>query len=582
MRQNAVISTTRFIGTTDKQSRTEMVASFYLPLMLLAAVVGTGFALFAWLHRDSPGAKALTLFLLSGSFWALAEGLGVAVGQYDRMIFWTQVAHSLSVVVPAAWLVFALEYTGTRNQVERRILLLLLVEPAGFVWLVWTNHTHELVWAKPAVAGIGDGFNVVSMEFGLAFWGHQAYSYLLLVVGMVLVLRLVLRTNQRVRAQGTILLTAIALAGGLNAVNMFGPIPPELDPAGLGYILAGIIIAVVVFEPEFARVAPVTRDAGREAVLFELDDAILILDEADHIIDLNPAARQLEGPSEELLGYQLSTVHSTLAQRLDGTDEHGTISLERNGKQRYFDLRVSELSEAYGVLSGRVISLRDVTERRQREQRLDVLNRLLRHNIRNELNVVRGKIELTRMEMDDDPAKLEEAIASLDGVVERSDKVGRLSRLLEADERGPLDIATEIRGEYRTESRNRPPGQIDLDLPPELYVNGGPWLVSAFDELVTNALVHNDGDDPWVKVAVDQDASDDSHVVITVTDNGSGIDQQEIETIGQGRETPLNHSSGVGLWLVHWLVQRAGGTLSFECTESGNTVSVRLPRVSPP
>jgi len=397
---------------------------------------------------------------------------------------------------------------------------------------------------------------------------------------MVLVLRLVLRTNRQVRVQGTILLTAIALAGGLNAANMFGPIPPELDPAGVGYILAGLIIAVVVLESEFARVAPVTRDAGREAVLTELDDAILILDDSNRIIDLNPAARQLFDPGEELLGCQLSTVHPTLARRQDGTDEHGTISLERDGKQRSFDLRVSELSDAYGVFSGRVVSLRDVTERRQREQRLDVLNRLLRHNIRNELNVVRGKIELTRMDLDEDPEKLDEAIASLDGVVERSDKVGRLSRLLEADGGGPLDIATELRGEYRTESRNRPPGRIEVDMPAELYVNGGPWLVSAFDELVTNALVHNDGDDPWVRVTVDGKASDDSHVVITVTDNGPGIDQQEVETIGEGRETPLNHSSGVGLWLVHWLVQRAGGTLSFESTDSGSTVVVRLPRES--
>lgn len=555
-----------------------MVASVYLPLMLLAAVVGTGFALFAWRTRHRTGAKALTVFLLGASFWALAEGLTLAVGQYQAMTFWMRVALSLSVVVPPAWLVFALEYTGTRRRISRPLLAALVVEPVVFVWLVWTNSVHETVWTNATITAIGDGFNAASIEFGVAFWGHQVYSYLLLVVGMVLVLRMVSRANERVRLQGTILLVAISIPAMLVAVNLFGPIPAELDAGGAGYILAGIIITVVVLEPELARVAPVTREAGREAVLSELDDAILILGDDGHVIDLNPAAKNLLDAGDDALGQQLSSVHAQLAGLLEDGNTHDTIGLERDGRLRYFDLRVSELTGAYGVLSGRVVSLRDVTEVRQRGQRLDVLNRILRHNVRNELNVVRGKIELTKMEHTGELAKLDDAIDGLDGVVERSNKVGRLSRLLEADESGALDIATELRGEYSQGTPTRYTGQVELELPQELFVTGGPSLVSAFDELVTNALEHNDSDEPCVSISVDETASDDTHVILAVTDNGPGIDRQEVEAILDGRETPLQHSSGVGLWLVHWLVQRAGGTLSFENTGDGCTVRVRLPR----
>ncbi|MFC7072581.1 histidine kinase N-terminal 7TM domain-containing protein [Halovenus rubra] len=558
-----------------------MVASFYLPLMLLAAVVGIGFATFAWVKRNNRGETALVVFLVSASLWALAEGLTVAVGQLDTMLFWRRVGHSLSVVVPVAWLVFALGYTGARQRIGRVFFGALLIEPAAFIWLVWTNDAHETVWSSTNIIPVGDGLNVLTMEFELAFWGHQVYSYLLLTVGMVLVLRLVMRANKDVRLQGTVLLTAITVAGTLNAINLFGPLSPNLNPAGVGYTFAGLIIAVVVLEPEFARVAPVMRDAGREALLSELDDAILILDDDEYVIDLNPAARELFD-AEDALGHQLATVSQTLSQRLDGSAEQGTIKLDRDGKRRTFDLRVSTLSGAYETLSGRVVSLRDVTERRQRDQRLDVLNRLLRHNIRNELNVVRGKIELAKMASEDEPETLSDAIETLDGVVARSDKVGRLSRLLDAEETGSLDIATELREQYTSNTQNYPDGKIAVDLPEELSVSGGVWLVSAFDELVTNALDHNNSDDPFVEVSTDEASSDDSHVVITITDNGPGINEQEIDTIGKGRETPLNHSSGVGLWLVHWLVQRAGGTLSFVNTDSGCTVRVRLPREPSP
>lgn len=558
-----------------------MAGSFYLPLVLLSAVVGVGFAVFSWRHRSRPGVTALGVFLLGASLWALAEGLTVALGQYDSMVFWTSVALSVSVALPVAWLVFVLQYTGTVQRMSRTVLAVLVVEPVLFLALVWTNGRHETVWSDPTVTSVGSGFNVVSSEFGLAFWGHQAYSYILLALGMVLLLRMLLGTNERTRLQGTLLLGSIFVPTVLNALNIFGFLPSGLDPTGIGYILAGVGIAGVVLEPELARVAPVTREVGREAVLSELDDAILILDGENHLVDHNPAATQLLTTDGEALGQTLTTVSPGLASQLETSGEHATISLETAGERREFDVRVSELSGAYGVLSGRVVSLRDVTERRQREQRLDVLNRLLRHNIRNELNVVRGKIELMKKTIDGETGLLDDAIESLDGIVARSNKVSRLSRLLEADESGPIDIATELRGEFQQGPRNLPPGRVEFEFPEELFVAGGPSLVSAFDELVTNALVHNDSEEPTVRIALDESESDDSSVVIAVCDNGPGIDQQEVDTLLNGEETPLQHSSGVGLWLVHWLVLRVGGTLSFE-NNDGCTVAVRLPRANAP
>ncbi|WP_267163223.1 histidine kinase N-terminal 7TM domain-containing protein [Halovenus salina] len=553
-----------------------MITSWYLPLVLLAAAVGVGLALFAWRAREAPGVRALSALALAASLWTLAEGLTVAVGNYGAMVFWTRVAFVLSAVAPAAWFAFALRYTGIHAP-GRTLVALLGVEPLAAALLVWTN--NDLIWRETTITSVGGGFNVVTHEYGLGYWGHQVFVYVLLVAGMSLVFRTVLRQSQRVRLQGTVLLMAIAVPGVLNAATVLGPIRSAFDAAGIGYILAALGIAVVVLEPEFARVAPATRDAGREAVLSELDDAILMLDNEGRIIDHNPAATTLFDLDSAVLGTQLSAVHPELAQQVAGHESQETVTLEQDGKQRYFDLQIAELTGAYGVFSGTVVSLRDVSRRRQREQRLDVLNRILRHNIRNELNVVRGKIELSKMQLDGETELLGDAIESLDDVVARSNKVGRISRLLDADEDGALDIATELKGEFGTKA-SRHDGTVVVELPDQLDVAGGPSLVAAFEELVTNGLVHTDTENPTVTLRYDDQASDDTHAVIAVEDNGPGIDQQERETITEGEETPLKHTSGVGLWLVNWLVMRAGGTLSFENTETGCRVGVRLPRAS--
>lgn len=556
-----------------------MLESLYFPLVFLAAIVGLGVAGVALWYRDRPGAAPLSVFAATASLWTIIEGLRVTQSGIETMTLWTSVALSLAAVIPPAWLVFTAEYTGNDRRIPMWVYPALLVEPVLFWGLVWTNTDHELVWSGVERLSYG-GFEMLALEFGLGFWAHQVYSYVLLAVGALVLLRMVLRTNQLYRWQGTALMVAITLPLTLNALYSFELAAAGIDPSGVGYVLAALILAITVFEAELEGVAPATRELGREAVLTELDDAILILNDDGRLIDTNPTGERLLGKSvEDALGQELSTLEPALGELLADEKNHAQIELDQDGKRRYYDVRVSSLSEEYSMIAGQVVSLRDVTGRRQREQRLDVLNRMLRHNIRNELNLVRGKIELAGTDIEDEEPRghLDDATAAVDGIVARSNKLGRLSQMLDSEQREQIDIAAELRAEQDTGGLDFGDGTVEIALPDRLVVSGGSALVAAFEELLSNAIEHNDSPDPLGVIRVDESATDDDHVVIVVSDNGPGIEQQELETILAGRETALQHSSGVGLWLVNWVVERAGGTLSFE-NDDGCTVRVRLPR----
>lgn len=320
-----------------------------------------------------------------------------------------------------------------------------------------------------------------------------------------------------------------------------------------------------------------TREAGRKAVLTELDDAVVILNDDSRIVDANPAGETILGES---VGDALGRELTALVPALDDVTGQPQAQLEfdRGSGRRFYDVRVSELSGGYGVVSGRVLSLRDVTGRRQREQRLDVLNRMLRHNIRNELNLVQGKIELAAAGVEDENVQshLTDATSAIDGIVSRSNKLGRLSRMLDSEQGERIDIAAELGAIHDAGGFDVPEETVRVDLPPELVVASGSALVAAFEELVTNGIEHNDSERPRVTIALD-DATDASHVVITVSDNGPGIADQELQTILSGEATALQHASGVGLWLVTWVVERAGGTVTFD-NDDGCTARIRLRR----
>ena len=75
------------------------------------------------------------------------------------------------------------------------------------------------------------------------------------------------------------------------------------------------------------------------------------------------------------------------------------------------------------------------------------------------------------------------------------------------------------------------------------------------------------------------DAADrEGWVAIEIEDNGAGIPADEIEVLTAGEETELHHGSGIGLWVVHWVVTRYGGDLAFEHpADGGSLVRITLP-----
>ncbi|MGM0592751.1 MAG: ATP-binding protein, partial [Halobacteriota archaeon] len=230
-------------------------------------------------------------------------------------------------------------------------------------------------------------------------------------------------------------------------------------------------------------------------------------------------------------------------------------------------------SRAFGVYT-------DITEQKTRERYLKVINRVLRHNLRNDLNVIIGFAELIEQDVDD------EEIAERATVVRsRATALARISdeaKVIEELTKGidtvrDIDVATivgEVADEYRA---SYPDATVLTDVPDSVVVRGTTHLRAAVANLVENAIVHNDSEIPRVRISVGE-AEDDEWVTLRVLDNGPGIPQQERDVIlGSTEITQLEHGSGLGLWLVKWTVESVGGEVDFDETETGVTaVTLRL------
>ena len=555
------------------------MAAVYLSLVLFAGIFGTAVAMYALLHRETPGAGPLALLLLAAAMWSFTEGLSLAADGSRSTVFWARLRLSISTILPLAWLLVTVEYTGHDRHLTPLHLLGLLVEPVGFVVLVWTN-PGGVVWESVDLAFVGGGAGLVAGR-GLAFWAHVSYSYLLVALGAFLLVRLSVRTDELFRTQSTALLGAITVPLIVNAASLFRLVPPGIDPTGVAFVATGTILAGAILRRQLLAVTAGTREHGRDEILAELEDLVFIVDRTGVVVDCNRAAAETLGATtDDVIGRPLETVAGSLAGSLpDSTDEyHGVDALELDGSVRKYDVQQTLVERPFGDSETRILSLRDVTDRTRREQQLDVLNRLLRHNLRNEMNVIRGHTELLSETVED--RHVDRIFETVDTITARSDKIGTLTRAFDGDGSQTVDLEVTLFDAIETVQAAHPSASIQFEQADAsgVVIERGASISLAFEELLSNALEHND-DDPTVSVSVDEH---DEDVTVRIADDGPGIGEQERTVIEDGRETPLEHGSGIGLWLVAWIVRTAGGTIEFETDGDGTTVLVQLPVAKAP
>jgi PAS domain S-box-containing protein len=251
---------------------------------------------------------------------------------------------------------------------------------------------------------------------------------------------------------------------------------------------------------------------------------------------------------------------------------------------RYFLFRGVPIEGSTGSPEGFGIYT-DITEQKTRERRLQVLNRVLRHNLHNEMNVVIGNADLIADEvatadlscLDVDVAsRAREIEATATDVAAMGERVRQLQRALDrsgVDGIDVVDLVDSVVDRYR----NRPDAAFETDLPPRLSVRAGDLLEVALDDLVGNALEHGFGDETTrVRVTACRDGE---WIELSVADDGPGIPDEEIEALsGDADSSQLSHGSGLGLWLVDWLTTSLGGEVRFEADEPrGSVVTLRLP-----
>ena len=246
-----------------------------------------------------------------------------------------------------------------------------------------------------------------------------------------------------------------------------------------------------------------------------------------------------------------------------------------DGSYRRFETVIERLFEDAREV---VITATDVTEARRYEQRLQVLNRVLRHDLKNDTNVIGGYADLLRDHVDEEGDPYLDVIdRKVRTLTHLSDQAREIDVALHSDAaRTEIDLAELVARLCESLESSYPHATVSVAVPESAVVTADELLESAVRNVLENAIVHNDGDDPHVEATV---VPDGDRLRVDVADDGPGIPPVERTVFSEARETALEHASGLGLWLVHWIVTESGGDIEIATREpTGTVVRMWLPR----
>ncbi|MFB6194721.1 MAG: PAS domain S-box protein [Haloplanus sp.] len=216
------------------------------------------------------------------------------------------------------------------------------------------------------------------------------------------------------------------------------------------------------------------------------------------------------------------------------------------------------------AVEGFVVNSRDITERKERERKLDRRNERLEkfvgivsHDLRNPLNVANGYVTRAAEECDSD--HLDRVAASLDRMDELIDDTLTLAKQgRTVGETEPVDLTALANDCWRTVDTED--ADLVVEDPPTVEADRE-RLRTAVENLFHNAVVHG-GEDVTVRVGANADG-------FYVSDDGPGIPASKRERVFESGYSTTDGGTGFGLDIVSAIVEAHGWTITVGESDDG-------------
>ena len=567
-----------------------------LPLIVAPAIL-LPLAAYAMRKRQVRGAVWYAVLLVALAIWCAGYAWELSVDGLDAKLVALKAKYIGVLLMPMAWVGFIVDFVARDSPASRRIVTALGVVSAVLLVLAWTDSIHHLFWGVVRLEG--EGAEAVLVGRGPGFWTNITITYVSLVAGIAVLVSHAVQSPYLYGKRVTVLVAATLLPWIGNMLFLAGDeLPGVVDPTPFLFSCTAVLAAVAVFRYGVLDPIPTLRDARIEII----GDALVILDRRRRIADLNRAALVMLGMTRaDAAGCPVDEVLPGLGAT---GSEPVRVDVPRRTAigDRIFDASITPIETRDRRLTGHVVLLRDITERRQLEdqlrqaQKMEAVGKLaggVAHDFNNLLTAIIGFAELA---IDDLPrdSRVRDSIAQIRRSAEQAASLTR--QLLAFGRRQILQLETVDLGDSVSVMEpmlRRLIGEdiviatdLATDLPPvradrtqlqqvllNLAVNARDAMPGGGTLTIRTRVATPDVAEGAVRAA-------GVFVMLEVVDTGRGIDPSDLEHIFEPFYTTkaFGQGTGLGLSTVYGIAKQSGGDVRVQSRPGrGSTFQVLLP-----
>mgnify|MGYP000959009326 CR=1 FL=1 len=532
-----------------------MADAFLLSIPLAAAIImSLGLAAFAWWKSVRKVRRLFVLMAISVAFLTAAFWMELSSATLQEKLFWNDLEYTVNVTLPPLFLLYTYTFLGWKAMIRPKNLPFLFIVPVLTLALLWSNEFHHLFYTEVGLSGVP--FTAFTHSYGIGFMIHSAYSLGLLLISVLALSMAYIRSLGMHRRQILPVLIAsiipiLALAVGL----------PEFLPLSLTYVfVVGFTASVILlflgsFEFELFDVVPLALEGVVEAV----DDGIIVIDPEGRVLFANDIILSQTGRrEEEVYAMPLSAFSPQLPELVKEAREGKAVDLTLpNDGDTVYMVKATPILDSEGSLTSELLTLRDITVERQTSDRLRIANTKLtllesvtRHDILNQLTVVRGYGAMLARGTAEGKAckRYGEEIASAGASIEQQLRFARDYQSLGVEAPQWQSAEKAVRGASALGLGGSLEVATDLD---SVELLADPLLDRVFSIFLDNTARHGNGATE-VKVGYRIEGND---IRIVYQDNGVGVavdEKEHIFEMGHGR------GGGLGLYLAREILETSG------------------------
>lgn len=319
--------------------------------------------------------RAFLFLLVCAWIWTAAFILELVSTTLEMKLLFAKIQFIGIVLIPVAWLHFALVHVGRRLKIHFWILIFLIVA-LSFVFILLVPMPN-LFWGYPSLIPVNGAFNVVDYDYGPLFtYVLMPFTNILILSSLGLLVHLFLEHHTLYKKQTLLIIVGTSIPLVMNILYIFGITPvTHLNYSTASLSITGVLFGYALFKFRYLDVYPLARD-----IIFEqMQDPVLVLNERKVIIDANRAAIGLVPVSVDLVGsdyHKLESLyfHEGLMDSLSDTGKSGpedSVAIE----SRLFDVTVKQVEDIRGQGGCTIILFHDVTERENLHRKIEELGR---------------------------------------------------------------------------------------------------------------------------------------------------------------------------------------------------------------